>query len=316
MSLSPQDASKNTAEPILTDPISLKTLKAMTHRKEAFACLACYDATTARWLERSGVPVLLAGDSAAQVILGFERTIDMPLDFAIQITAAVKRGAPRTLVMADMPFMSYHRSVDDAMGNAGRFMTEGLADVVKLEADETQAGIVDRLTRAGVPVCAHVGCRPQTSSVTGGPVAAGRTHNALEQVVRDASALQDAGAVLLLIEAVPDEVTERVMDIARVPVIGIGAGTACDGQILVVNDLVGLTDFPPRFAEPVANVGDSILDAGRKWVQNVGNRTIGGKRYTMRAGESEKLGSESQESATGADDKPNNKDNGRLSNQG
>lgn len=290
MSLSPQNAANSPIEPSLTEQVTLKTLKAMTHRKEAFACLACYDATTARWLARAGVPVLLAGDSAAQVVLGFERTIDMPLDFAIQITAAVKRGAPRTLVMADMPFMSYHRSVDEAMGNAGRFMTEGMADVVKLEADETQAGIVDRLTRAGVPVCAHVGCKPQTSSVTGGPVAAGRTANELKQVVRDAVALQDAGAVMLLVEAVPDEVTKQVMKIARVPVIGIGAGTECDGQILVVNDLIGLTDFPPRFAEPVAMVGDDLLRAGRQWVKNVSDRSIGGKRYSMRVGESEKLG--------------------------
>ncbi len=302
MSLSPQNAA-NASEPILTEPVTLKTLKAMTHRKEAFACLACYDATTARWLSRAGVPVLLAGDSAAQVMLGFERTIDMPLDFAIQITAAVKRGAPRSLVMADMPFMSYHRSIDEAMGNAGRFMTEGMADVVKLEADETQAGIVDRLTRAGVPVCAHVGCKPQTSSVTGGPVAAGRTANELDQVVRDAIALQDAGAVLLLIEAVPDEVTKQVMEVAQVPVIGIGAGTACDGQILVVNDLIGLTDFPPRFAEPVATVGDELLRAGKQWVQNVRDRSIGGKRYSMRMGESEKVGRNAEN------------DSGRVSNQ-
>lgn len=302
MSLSPQNAA-NSSEPVLTEQVTLKTIKAMTHRKEAFACLACYDATTARWLARAGVPVLLAGDSAAQVVLGFERTIDMPLDFAIQITAAVKRGAPRTLVMADMPFMSYHRSVDEAMGNAGRFMTEGMADVVKLEADETQAGIVDRLTRAGVPVCAHVGCKPQTSSVTGGPVAAGRTANELEQVVRDAAALQDAGAVMLLVEAVPDEVTKQIMKIARVPVIGIGAGTECDGQILVVNDLIGLTDFPPRFAEPVAMVGDDLLRAGRQWVKNVSDRSIGGKRYSMRVGESEKLG-------RGTENDP-----GRVSNQ-
>ncbi len=281
----------------------------MKHRGEPFACLACYDATTARWLERSGVHVLLAGDSAAQVMLGFERTIDMPIEYAIQMTAAIKRGAPRTLIMADMPFMSYHRSVDDAMGNAGRFMTEGMADVIKLEADESQAGIVDRLTRAGVPVCAHVGCRPQTSSVTGGPVAAGRTSESLEQVVRDAAALQDAGAVVLLIEAVPDEVTKRVMEIARVPVIGIGAGTACDGQILVVNDLLGLTDQPPRFAEAVASIGPEIMRAGREWVSRVSDGTIGGQRYTMRAGEAEKLadkiGESNQETATKSDAKPN-----------
>ncbi len=309
MSLSPNDSAGHAVEPSLRDPVTLKTLKAMKHRGEPFACLACYDATTARWLERSGVHVLLAGDSAAQVMLGFERTIDMPIEFAIQMTAAIKRGAPRTLIMADMPFMSYHRSVDDAMGNAGRFMTEGMADVIKLEADESQAGIVDRLTRAGVPVCAHVGCRPQTSSVTGGPVAAGRTSDSLEQVVRDAVALQDAGAVVLLIEAVPDEVTKRVMEIARVPVIGIGAGTACDGQILVVNDLLGLTDQPPRFAEAVASIGPEIMRAGREWVSRVSDGTIGGQRYTMRAGEAEKLadkiGESNQETATKSDAKPN-----------
>lgn len=305
MSLSPKPSNLNAVEPALQGPTTLKTIKAMTKRKEPFACLACYDATTARWLERAGVPVLLAGDSAAQVVLGFERTIDMPLDFAVHITAAVKRGAPRSLVMADMPFMSYHRSVDEAMGNAARFMTEGMADIVKLEADETQAGIIDRLTRAGVPICAHVGCKPQTSSVTGGPVAAGRTKTLLEQVVRDASALQDAGAVMLLIEAVPDEVTERVMEIARVPVIGIGAGPACDGQILVVNDLIGLTEHPPRFAEPVSSIGEELLNAGRVWVQRVRDREIGGRRYTMRDGESEKLGEQRSNSASTSSSEPN-----------
>lgn len=306
MSLSPNQPNTPDLEPVLQSPTTLKTIKAMTKRKEPFACLACYDATTARWLERAGVPVLLAGDSAAQVVLGFERTIDMPLDFAVHITAAVKRGAPRTLVMADMPFMSYHRSVDEAMGNAARFMTEGMADIVKLEADETQAGIVDRLTRAGVPICGHIGCKPQASSVTGGPVAAGRTKSLLEQVVRDAEVLQDAGAVMLLIEAVPDEVTQRVMEIARVPVIGIGAGPLCDGQILVVNDLIGLTEHPPRFAEPVSAVGDQLLAAGRAWVQRVRDREIGGRRYTMRDGESEKLGPQKQKSASSNRSGPKN----------
>jgi 3-methyl-2-oxobutanoate hydroxymethyltransferase len=254
-----------------------------------FACLACYDATTAKWLERSGVHVLLAGDSAAQVVLGFESTIHMPIDFAVYITAAIKRGAPRCLIMADMPFMSYHSSVESAMTNAARFMTEGGADVVKLEADETFAPLVDRLTRAGIPICAHVGCKPQTSSVTGGPLAAGRTANQLEQVVADAVALEQAGAVLILIEAVPQEVTKAVMAAVSVPVIGIGAGTECDGQILVVNDLLGLTDHPPRFAEPVETFGPRLKEAGQQWVSRVKNRSIGGHAYSMRVGEKEKL---------------------------
>ncbi|MAO19648.1 MAG: 3-methyl-2-oxobutanoate hydroxymethyltransferase [Phycisphaerae bacterium] len=278
-----------TSEPRAPEPVTLKTLNRMKRQGEKFACLAAYDATTARWLQRAGVPVLLAGDSAAQVVLGFERTIDMPIDFAIQITAAIKRGAPQTLIMGDMPFMSYHTSLEKAMHNAARFMTEGMADVVKLESDETFAPLVDRLTRAGVPICAHIGCRPQTSSVTGGPVAAGRTAATLQQVVQDAVALEQAGAVLLLIEAVPEEVTKAVMEATSVPVIGIGAGTSCDGQILVVNDLLGLTDFPPRFAEPVDTFGPRLKAAGAEWVKRVRAGTIGGQSYTMRPGEQEKL---------------------------
>lgn len=278
------------AEPAQRQPVTLKTLRRMASRSEPFACLACYDATTARWLERAGVHVLLAGDSAAQVVLGHERSIDMPMDFAVEITAAIKRGAPNTLIMADMPFMSYHASLDRAMTNAGRFMVRGHADVVKLEADEAAAGLVDRLTRAGVPVCAHIGCKPQTSGITGGPVAAGRTKEQLEQVVRDAKALADAGAVLLLIEAVPHEATRAVLDATDVPLIGIGAGPECHGQVLVVNDLLGLTDHPPRFAEPVAELGQAIMNAGREWVERVSNRAIGGESYSMRPGEAERLG--------------------------
>ncbi len=291
MSISPpnQNGDSN-SEPRPNQPITLKTLNRMKRQGEKFACLAAYDATTARWLERAGVHVLLAGDSAAQVVLGHERTIDMPIDFGIQITAAIKRGAPNTLIMGDMPFMSYHTSLESAMNNAARFMTEGLADVIKLEADETFAPLVDRLTRSGVPICAHVGCRPQTSSVTGGPVAAGRTASDLEQVVQDAIALEQAGSVLLLIEAVPEEVTKAVMDATSVPVIGIGAGNGADGQILVVNDLLGLTDHPPRFAEPVETLGERIQASGEKWVQRVRDGQIGGQRYSMRPGEREKLG--------------------------
>lgn len=261
----------------------------MKRKGEPFACLACYDATTARWLERAGVHVLLAGDSAAQVVLGYDRTIDMPIDFAIEITAAIKRGAPRTLIMADMPFMSYHTSVETAMTNAARFMKQGNADVIKLESDETFAPLVAHMTRAGIPICAHIGCKPQTSSVTGGPMAAGRTADQLTQVVRDAKALEDAGAVLILIEAVPNEVTQAVMKAVSIPVIGIGAGTDCDGQILVVNDLLGLTDHPPRFAEAVDTFGPRLKAAGQQWVTRVRNSTIGGQAYTMRAGEQEKL---------------------------
>ena len=152
------DATAPTSQP--RPPVTLRTLRRMAEASEPFACLTCYDATTARLLEEAGVHVILVGDTAAEVVLGFPSTVHMPLDFAITLTAGVKRGAPNTLVMGDMPFMSYQASEDDALRHAGRFLTEGMADVVKIEADESFAPLVERMTRAGIPVVGHVGCRP------------------------------------------------------------------------------------------------------------------------------------------------------------
>ncbi len=251
------------------DPVTIRTIRRLVRDGEPFACLTCYDASTARWLERAGVHVLLVGDTAAEVVLGFRRTIDMPLDVLIALTAGVKRGAPATMVMADMPFMSYQASADDGVRNAGRFMVEGLADVVKVEADESFAPLVERMARAGVPVCAHVGSRPQTSGLTGGYAAAGRTPAEADRIVRDAIALERAGAVMLLIEAVPEDVTRRVLEATTLPLIGIGAGNACHGQVLVLQDLLGMTDAPPPFAQPLAKLGPAIQAAGEAWVAKV-----------------------------------------------
>ena len=292
-------------EPAARKPVTLRTLRAMAARGEPFACLTAYDATMARWLERGGVPVLLVGDSAAQVVLGFDRTLDMPLQVAIALTAAVKRGAPGTLVMADMPFASYHESEAQAVRNAARFMTEGLADVVKLEADASFAATVARLTRAGIPVCGHVGCRPQTVAVTGGYRIAGRTAEDAQRGVADAVALERAGAVLLLVEGVPDEVTRAIVAATTVPLIGIGAGTACHGQVLVIQDLLGLTDDPPRFAEAVVNLGPQIAQGAAEWARRVRAGNIGGQRYVMHPGEAARFGirgaagPESTDAATG-----------------
>ncbi len=246
----------------------------MASAGEPFACLTCYDATTARWLASAGVHVLLVGDTAAEMILGFERTIDMPLDVLLALTAGVKRGAPRTLVMGDMPFMSYQADESEGVLNAGRFLTEGLADVVKIEADASFAPLVARMTRAGVPVCAHVGSRPQTAAITSGYAGAGRTPAEADRIVRDAVELERAGAVLLLIEAVPAEVTGKVLAATTVPLIGIGAGPACHGQVLVLQDLLGMTERPPRFAAPVARLGEQIESAGREWVTRVRERRV------------------------------------------
>lgn len=270
-----------TPQPLLA-PVSMKTIRQMMAAGTAFACLTCYDATTARWLQRAGVPVLLVGDSAAEVILGHRRTIDMPMDVLVALTAAVKRGAPDAFIMADMPFMSYQADENDALHNAARFLTEGQADIVKLEGDESFAKLVQKMTRAGIPVCAHIGSRPQTSAITGGYRAAGRTRDEADQIVRDAVALEAAGALMLLVEAVPDEVTERIMKSTQVPLIGIGAGPACHGQVLVLQDLLGMSDYPPRFAEPATQMGPAIAQAAADWVSRVAQRNIGGRRYAMK----------------------------------
>ncbi|MFG0292753.1 MAG: 3-methyl-2-oxobutanoate hydroxymethyltransferase [Phycisphaerales bacterium JB050] len=269
-------------------PVTLRTIRKMAEQGEPFACLTCYDATTARWLEAGGVHVLLVGDTAAEIVLGYDSTIHMPLDIAIALTAAVKRGAPRTMVMGDMPFMSYQGSADDAMVNAARFLTEGNADIIKIEADRTLAPLIKRMTRAGIPVCAHVGAKPQQVGLTGGYSSAGRTPADADSVVADAIALEQAGAVMLLVEAVPPQVTERILEKTSVPLIGIGAGPAPHGQILVVQDLLGLTAWQPGFAQPVADLGERIRDAAETYVERVSQRQVTEHRFEMKPNEPER----------------------------
>jgi 3-methyl-2-oxobutanoate hydroxymethyltransferase len=248
---------------------TLRTLLRQVREGQRIACLTCYDATTARWLDRAGVEVLLVGDSAAEVILGLPGTIHAPLDFMVTLTAAVKRGAPGRMVMADMPFMSYQASEDDALRNAARFMTEGMADCVKVEVDRNWAPLVSRMTRAGIPVVAHIGCRPQQSRMHGGTFAVGKTAEQAIQVMHDAAALEAAGATMLLLEACPGEVAAKVVERATIPVIGCGAGPACHGQVLVLQDLLGLSAWQPAFASPAAQLGEATREAAVAWRERV-----------------------------------------------
>ncbi len=279
----PSSPATSTALPASEErsPVSIRTLARMAREGVRFAALTCYDATTARWLERAGVPVLLVGDTAAEVILGHPATIHAPLDFMVEITAAVKRGAPNCFVLADMPFLSY--GVDDPSGirNAGRFMTEGGADAVKIEADRTHAPLVSQMARAGIPVVAHVGSRPQHARMRGGYWAAGRTAESAESLLEDARALEAAGAVMLLVEAAPVEVSERIVAASRLPVIGCGAGPACHGQVVVLQDLLGLTDWQPAFAAPAARLGESIAAAAKAWIDRVARNDLGSHPYLM-----------------------------------
>ena len=266
-------------------PVTLRTIARIVERGEKFACLTCYDATTARWLERAGVPVLLVGDTAAEMILGLPGTIYAPLDFLITITAAVKRGAPNTLVMADMPFMSYQADDAEGVRNAGRFMTEGLADCVKLEVDRSFATLVEKMARAGVPVIAHIGCRPQLVKRSGGYSSVGRTAEEAQRLVADAVAMEQAGASMLLIEAAPGEVSKRIVEKTSFPVIGCGAGCACHGQVVVLQDLLGLSNWQPSFARPICMLGEDLINAAGRWIEKVRASDLGEHPYRMADGE-------------------------------
>jgi 3-methyl-2-oxobutanoate hydroxymethyltransferase len=261
--------------------VTLRDLGRTAKAGGRFSCLTCYDATTARWLERAGVEVLLVGDTAAEMILGFPSTIHAPLDFLVMLTAAVKRGAPGRVVMADMPFMSYQADDAEALRNAGRFMTEGNADCVKIEADRTFAPLVEKMTRAGIPVVAHVGSRPQQAKLKGGYVSAGRTAEGALRILHDAAALEAAGACMLLVEACPAEVAQMVVERATVPVIGCGAGTACHGQVVVLQDMLGLTHWQPAFAKPLAQFGAELERAARTWRERVRDGELGEHPYTI-----------------------------------
>ncbi|MBT8484483.1 MAG: 3-methyl-2-oxobutanoate hydroxymethyltransferase, partial [Phycisphaerae bacterium] len=236
-----------------------------------------------------GVPLLLVGDTAAEMLLGLPGTIHAPMDFLITLTAAVKRGAPQTFVMGDMPFMSYQADEAEGIRNAGRFLTEGTADAVKLEVDAKDAPLIERMARAGIPVVAHIGCRPQQVKRAGGYASAGRTAEEARAMIEASAVMESAGAAMLLIEAAPNEVSARIVDRLSIPVIGCGAGPACHGQIVVLHDLLGLTDWQPSFARPIAAAGTELVQAAERWVEKVRKNDLGTHPYKMIDGEEDGL---------------------------
>jgi len=270
-------------------PVTLRTIRKWSRSNNKWACLTCYDATTARWMAEAGLPTMLVGDTAAEMILGYDSTIHAPLDFLITLTAAVKRGAPNVYVMGDMPFLSYQVDEASAILNAGRFLTEGNADAVKLEVDGRWVNRFAAICNAGIAAVAHLGSKPQQAKQTGGYTTAGRNADDATAIVNDAIAMEQAGASMLLLEAVPEEVSQAVVDATSIPVIGCGAGTACHGQVVVMQDLAGLTKWQPAFAKPTASLGNEIGNVAKNWMDSVFNNSLGEHPYSMRDGESEKF---------------------------
>jgi len=225
---------------------------------------------SARLADEAGFPLLLAGDSLGTTVLGYASTLPVTLDVMLHHTAAAARGTREALVVADMPFLSYQVSEAEGIRNAGRFLQEAGADAVKVEGGAFRAGLVAALTRNGIPVLGHIGLTPQSVNQMGGYKVQGRTPAACEQLVADALALEEAGAFAIVLECVPPEAGEAVTAAAGVPVVGIGAGPGCDGQVLVMHDLLGLSlKAPPRFVKAYAALADTARAALAAYKQDV-----------------------------------------------
>lgn len=263
-----------------TPPVSLSILAAMKGRGERIACVTCYDATFCQLLEQAGVEVLLVGDSLGMVFQGRETTLPVTVEHMVYHTACVTRRRRRALVVADLPFLSC-ATPDRALESAGRLMQEGGAHMVKLEGGASVVPVVKLLSDQGVPVCAHLGLLPQSVLRLGGYRYQGRDEASAEQLQRHALALQEAGAGMLVLECVPADLARRVSNGLSIPVIGIGAGNGCDGQVLVLYDMLGLNPGkPPSFSKDFLAGRGSVAGAVVAYVQEVKAGTFPGPEQT------------------------------------
>jgi len=249
--------------------LTVRDLQQAKERGERWPMLTAYDAMTAGVFDDAGIPVLLVGDSAANVVYGYDTTIPVTMDELVPLVAAVTRGTRRALVVADLPFGSYQSSAEQALASSARFLKEGGAHAVKLEGGQRVVPQVEALVGAGVPVMGHLGLTPQSVNALGGYRVQGRG-GAGEALIRDAKALEAAGAFAVVLEVVPAELAERVTSTLSIPTIGIGAGGGCDAQVLVWQDLVGLSGGPPpKFVRRYADVRTVIADAVQAWASDV-----------------------------------------------
>jgi 3-methyl-2-oxobutanoate hydroxymethyltransferase len=250
--------------------ISITDLKAKKKRGERIVMMTCYDYPSAGLLEGAGVDILFIGDTLGMVVLGYDSTIPVTMEEMLHHTKAVVRGSTNAHVLADMPFMSYQTSPEDALRNAGRLLKEGGAQSVKLEGGVRVAETVRFIVDAGIPVMGHIGLTPQSIHQLGGYKVQGKTPAAAVRLVNDAVALEQAGAYAIVLECVPLELAKTVTDRLAIPTIGIGAGPHCDGQVQVFHDLLGLFDgFVPRHAKRYADLGAEITEAVRLYVKEV-----------------------------------------------
>lgn len=259
-------------KPDKPEKVYVPALRAAKEKGEKLTCLTAYDYPTARIVDEAGVELILVGDSMGNVVHGYGNTIPVTLDEILSATKAVKRGASRSLIVADMPYGSYHTGDDEAVRNALKLMKDGGAEAVKLEGGRNRFDLVKRLVNEEIPVMAHIGLTPQSVHKLGGYRVQAKTEDTAKVLIEDAKMLEEAGAFAIVLELVPREIAEIVTNELTISTVGIGAGSSCDIQVLVIHDLIGFTfGRQPRFVRQYANVSQVITDAITAWSEDVKN---------------------------------------------
>jgi 3-methyl-2-oxobutanoate hydroxymethyltransferase len=262
--------------------ITVSYFRKMKERGEKIAVLTAYDAPTAALAGACGVEMLLVGDSVANAVLGYRNTLPLTLGESLHHCAAVRRGAPDAFVIGDMPFMTYQADINDALNNAARYLKEAGVDGVKLEGGAAMAPVVERMAASGIPVIGHIGLLPQKLLTAGGYRIAGKTEKEAEALIKDAKRLEEAGAFCIILECIPAEVSKRITAAVSIPTIGIGAGEHCDGQVQVVNDILGMSgDFTPKHAKCYVNLHEAIRKAFTQYVKDVKKAKFPGRENSF-----------------------------------
>jgi 3-methyl-2-oxobutanoate hydroxymethyltransferase len=254
----------------MRDKVTKNTILDMKARGEKIVALTSYDYLSAKIVDESGVDMILIGDSLGMVVLGFDNTLPVTMEEIIHHTKAVARARPKAFVVADMPFMSYQASVEDAVRNAGRLVKEGSAESVKLEGGHRYVPMIEAIVQASIPVVGHLGLTPQSLHQFGGYRVQGKDSRSADLLVSDAIALERAGCFSIVLEGIPWQLAQRMTEAVSIPTIGIGAGPHCSGQILVINDMLGIHDRPlPRFVKKYDELGSRMKDAVSAYVRDV-----------------------------------------------
>lgn len=262
------------------------TFKEAKQKGEKLTMLTAYDYSTAKLVDEAGVNSILVGDSLGMVMLGYEDTLSVTMEDMIHHTAAVARGTKNALVVGDMPFLSYNTGIRDAVINAGRLMSEGRANCVKLEGGKEVYDVIRAITDAKIPVCAHIGLTPQAVNALGGFKVQGKSLESAKALIEDALAVQEAGAFAVVLECVPAALAEKISSMLDIPTIGIGAGPGCDGQVLVYQDMLGVyKDFTPKFVRKFANVGEVMTQGIKAYIDAVADGSFPEEKHCFKISE-------------------------------